>query len=149
MPAASAAQYFDLQVNGYAGVDFNADDLTAEGLHEACRRQQADGVKQFLPTIITAALPAMERRLRRLVELRATHALAAAMTPGVHVEGPFISAEPGYVGAHPAAATLARVAIPILSARDRTLRSELAALARSRYAYPAAAQRLLDAYRSA
>jgi N-acetylglucosamine-6-phosphate deacetylase len=107
MPAANAAQYFDLQVNGYAGVDFNADDLTAEGLHEACRRQQADGVEQFLPTIITAELPAMERRLRRLVELRAADALAAAMIPGVHVEGPFISSEPGYVGAHPAAATTA------------------------------------------
>ena len=28
--------YFDLQVNGYAGVDFNADTLGHKALHTAC-----------------------------------------------------------------------------------------------------------------
>jgi N-acetylglucosamine-6-phosphate deacetylase len=98
------ACYVDLQVNGYAGVDFNADDLNAEALHSACARLRGDGVQQFLATIITDELPAMERRLRRLAACRAADELARQMIAGVHLEGPFISAEPGYVGAHPAAA---------------------------------------------
>jgi N-acetylglucosamine-6-phosphate deacetylase len=98
-------QYFDLQVNGYAGVDFNSDDLTAERLHHACERLRADGVAQFLAPIITDDLDAMCRRLARLAKLREGNSLAAELIAGIHVEGPFISAEPGYVGAHPPAAT--------------------------------------------
>ena len=46
--------YFDLQVNGYGGVDFNADGLTAGQLHLACEKLAADGVGGILATIITA-----------------------------------------------------------------------------------------------
>jgi N-acetylglucosamine-6-phosphate deacetylase len=98
------AKYFDLQVNGYAGVDFNGDDLTPQRLHEACRRMRADGVDQALATIITADLAAMTRRIGAVVECRKAEPLASEIIAGIHVEGPFISAEPGYVGAHPAAA---------------------------------------------
>ena len=98
-----ADDLFDLQVNGYAGVDFNRDGLTAEGLRHACERIAADGTAGFLPTIITDSLPAMERRLRRLAELRADDELATRMIPGFHVEGPFLNPAPGYIGAHPAA----------------------------------------------
>jgi N-acetylglucosamine-6-phosphate deacetylase len=97
-------EYFDLQVNGYAGVDFNSDALTAEGFDEACRRLRADGVDQILATIITDELDAMSRRLKTLSKLRSASPLAEVIA-GIHVEGPFISAEPGYVGAHPARAT--------------------------------------------
>jgi N-acetylglucosamine-6-phosphate deacetylase len=95
-------KYVDLQVNGYAGVDFNSDDLTGEALHEACRRLRADGVARILATIITDDLDAMRRRLGRLANLREADSLAAEVIAGLHVEGPFISGEPGYVGAHPA-----------------------------------------------
>jgi N-acetylglucosamine-6-phosphate deacetylase len=97
-------EYFDLQVNGYAGVDFNGDALTAEGLDEACRRLRADGVGQILATIITDELGAMTRRLSKLAKFRHASSLAAEVIAGIHLEGPFISAEPGYVGAHPAKA---------------------------------------------
>lgn len=105
MQQAPAAGYFDLQVNGYAGVDFNADDLTAENLHRACAKMRADGVSQALATIITADLGAMTHRLQRLVACRAADPLATEVLAGFHVEGPFISATPGYVGAHSAART--------------------------------------------
>jgi N-acetylglucosamine-6-phosphate deacetylase len=98
-------RYFDLQVNGYAGVDFNGDDLTPDGLHEACRRMRADGVDQALATIITDDLDAMTRRIAAVVKCRNADQVASDVIAGIHVEGPFISAEPGYVGAHPAAAT--------------------------------------------
>jgi len=92
---------FDLQVNGYAGVDFNKDDLTGDELHHACRAMQAHGVAGFLATIITEQLPVMAARLRRLAELRAADPFVAQMIPGVHIEGPFINPTDGYRGAHP------------------------------------------------
>ena len=62
--------YVDLQVNGYAGVDFNVDGLTAEALHHACARLEADGVDLVLATIITDDVDGMCRRLARLSQLR-------------------------------------------------------------------------------
>lgn len=100
----SANSYVDLQVNGYAGVDFNADDLAAEDLHSACSRLRADGVERALATIITADLDAMRRRIHRIAACRGADPLVAATLAGIHVEGPFINATAGYVGAHPAAA---------------------------------------------
>lgn len=91
----------DLQVNGYGGVDFNQDDLTLEQLRTACLRLQADQVGGILATIITEQLPLMERRIRRLVELREKDPLLQEMIVGLHIEGPFISPRDGYRGAHP------------------------------------------------
>lgn len=94
--------YFDLQVNGYAGVDFNSDAVGAEDLHRACAQLAEDGTEQFLATIITDHLPVMSARLRRLVELRQQDELVRRTIVGLHIEGPFISGEDGYRGAHPA-----------------------------------------------
>ncbi|NNC87400.1 MAG: N-acetylglucosamine-6-phosphate deacetylase [Akkermansiaceae bacterium] len=91
----------DLQVNGYAGVDFNGDDLAAGDLHAACAALRDDGTGAILATIITDAAEKMTARLDRLAELRAADPLVASVIAGLHVEGPFISPEPGYVGAHP------------------------------------------------
>jgi N-acetylglucosamine-6-phosphate deacetylase len=93
--------YFDLQVNGYGGVDFNQDGLTAEALHQACEKLRADGVGGVLATIITEKLDLMCGRLRRLVELRERDELARQVIAGFHVEGPFLNPTPGYPGAHP------------------------------------------------
>lgn len=97
------ALYFDLQVNGYAGVDFNANQLTAEMMNAACQAMRGDDVDQFLATVITDELPVMCERLRRIATTRTASELSSQMVAGIHVEGPFISQEPGYVGAHPAA----------------------------------------------
>ncbi len=91
----------DLQVNGYAGTDFNGDDLTAEALRTACEALEEDGAAEILATFITDEIPVLERRMRRLVELREADDLAKRMIAGIHIEGPFISPETGYVGAHP------------------------------------------------
>ncbi len=92
---------FDIQVNGYAGTDFNSDDLTADGLHHACQCLAQDGVDAILLTLITDTIPAMEARLQRITRLLEQDSFARQMIPGFHLEGPFISAEPGFVGAHP------------------------------------------------
>ncbi|MFZ4763649.1 MAG: N-acetylglucosamine-6-phosphate deacetylase [Roseimicrobium sp.] len=92
---------FDLQVNGYAGTDFNRDGLTAEALHHACVCLREDGVQQILATVITDDLDAMCRRLHAIASLREQDPLVKEVIAGCHIEGPFIHAEKGYVGAHP------------------------------------------------
>lgn len=96
--------YVDLQVNGYAGIDFNGDNLTADSLHEACSLLKQDGVVGFLPTVITDDIDKMCGRLQRLAELREQDSLAKEIVLGFHIEGPFISSVPGFIGAHPAEA---------------------------------------------
>lgn len=97
-------QLFDLQVNGFAGVDFNSDFLTAEELQQACQALAKDGVSGILATIITDELEVMQKRIRRLVEARNASEEAKSMVHGIHVEGPFLNVEPGYIGTHPPAA---------------------------------------------
>jgi len=94
--------YFDIQVNGYGGVDFNRDHLSADDLHRACARLRDDGVKGILATIITESPEKMALRLRRLAELREKDDLAREVIAGLHIEGPFLNETAGYRGAHPA-----------------------------------------------
>lgn len=93
--------YFDLQVNGYGGVDFNKEGLTADELHRACARLEADGVSGFLATIITEQLDLMCGRLATLAALCDKDPLAKRLIAGFHIEGPFINETDGYRGAHP------------------------------------------------
>lgn len=98
------AGYFDLQVNGYGGVDFNSDGLTAEQLHLCCQKLAEDGVGEILATIITADLASMCDRLARLAALREHDPLARELIAGFHIEGPFLNEKKGYRGAHSEAA---------------------------------------------
>ena len=101
----------DLQVNGFAGVDFNAADdspaLTAETLDLALEAMLATGVTCCLPTVITAPLEVLTRRLRTLEVAIAGSRLGPLMCPGYHLEGPFLNPAPGYAGCHPPGAMLA------------------------------------------
>jgi len=93
--------YFDLQVNGYFGIDYNRRGLTLEQLRLSCDKQRAVGVDQFLATVITEDVDIMASYLARLVELRQQDVEVAAMLCGFHIEGPFINPTDGYRGAHP------------------------------------------------
>ena len=62
--------YVDLQVNGYADVDFNADELSAERVAAVCQRLRDEGVAGILATVITADLDAMCRRLANICRVR-------------------------------------------------------------------------------
>lgn len=87
--------FFDLQANGFAGVDFNAADLTAERASAALDAMLLTGVTRVLPTLITSPLDAFVRSAQVLARLE--HPSIA----GIHMEGPYISAEDGPRGAHP------------------------------------------------
>ena len=94
----AAPGFVDLQVNGFAGVDFHAADL--DGYRRAGAALLETGATAFQPTFVTAP------------EVDVADALAAMpgeecgpRVLGAHLEGPFIS--PRRLGAHDAAAARA------------------------------------------
>lgn len=95
--------FFDIQVNGFAGIDFCNPQLTIEQVEQVAHAVLATGVTRFLPTIITAAFDDMCRELTVLSTAIEQSPLVRAMCPGIHVEGPFIHPEDGPRGAHPRA----------------------------------------------
>ena len=99
--------FLDLQVNGYAGIDFNGDDeLDVPAVDTICSRLTSHGVEGILVTIITDHLSVMQARLQRLARLRAISPAFRKIMRGFHIEGPFINPTEGYRGAHPADAIL-------------------------------------------
>lgn len=115
-----APSLFDLQINGYAGVDFQQDELTLEQLLHATHGLRAAGCARYLLTLITDDWHALTARLRRLRALRAQSAELQSAIVGWHVEGPFLSAEPGYCGAHDPARMLDATPEHILELRSLT-----------------------------
>jgi N-acetylglucosamine-6-phosphate deacetylase len=97
-----SAGFVDLQVNGYAGFDLNAENIspgTVAGLVDA---MLANGATSFAPTLITAPEEKITGSLKVIAEARSSHRKVAACIPFVHVEGPHISPLDEYRGAHPA-----------------------------------------------
>jgi N-acetylglucosamine-6-phosphate deacetylase len=92
----------DLQVNGFAGVDFNDAGLRADALDEALHAMLRTGVTTCLPTLITAPEDVLAARLHALDAAVAGSRLGPLMVPGYHLEGPFLNPAPGYAGCHPA-----------------------------------------------
>lgn len=92
---------FDLQVNGFAGVDFNDENINADRLDIALEAMLRTGVTSCLPTLITAPFPQLVRRFQALDRAVAQSQLGALMIPGYHLEGPFLNPAEGYAGCHP------------------------------------------------
>lgn len=92
---------FDLQVNGYAGVDFNDPDIGPADMEFALDAMLSHGVTGCLPTIITAYPGELRERFQALDAAVRGSRLAARMVPGYHLEGPFLNASSGYSGCHP------------------------------------------------
>jgi N-acetylglucosamine-6-phosphate deacetylase len=97
---------FDLQTNGYAGIDFNDPAITNEALDHALDAMLKSGVTACLPTLITASIDLLHERIHALDHAVATSRLGPLMVLGYHFEGPFLNPEPGYAGCHPSAAML-------------------------------------------
>lgn len=94
----------DIQINGFAGVDFNSSALTADALDHALEALLATGVTTCLPTIITASPRELEHRLVAVDKSVRESRLGHLMCPGFHLEGPFLNPANGYSGCHPASA---------------------------------------------
>ena len=90
----------DLQINGYGGIDFQRDDITTVDLLRAVESLHRDGCPRFFLTLITAPWADMVKRLKHFKKLRDSNSVLKNACVGWHVEGPFLSEEPGYCGAH-------------------------------------------------
>jgi N-acetylglucosamine-6-phosphate deacetylase len=97
-----SAGLFDLQVNGFAGVDFNAETIDTNQLDHALEAMLAAGVTACLPTLITAPADVLAARFMALDRAVARSRLGPIMVPGYHLEGPFLNPAEGYAGCHPA-----------------------------------------------
>ena len=97
----------DLQVNGYAGVDFNDAGVTPDALDHALHAMLRDGVTRCLPTLITATPPVLEQRLAALDRAIRGGRLGPIMVPGYPSGGTVPDPAHGYAGCHPAAAMIA------------------------------------------
>ncbi|MBO7147294.1 MAG: hypothetical protein J6W81_06055 [Lentisphaeria bacterium] len=94
-----AGEYVDLQINGYMGVDFSDPELTQEMFVKAADHIFESGTVLFLPTLVTSSKKVYLRNLEVIRSAVESHGWLKQI-PGVHLEGPFISREPGAVGAH-------------------------------------------------
>lgn len=104
-PAGEQTQYLapgwiDLQVNGFAGVDYNNPATSHEEIARSIQALFATGVTRFYPTVITGGPDDMQGALRNLARAQQKLSEGAAIA-GFHVEGPHISPEDGPRGAHP------------------------------------------------
>ncbi len=98
-----APGFIDIQVNGFAGVDFNQPNFQGDDLVDVCRNLIETGVTTFCPTLITAKYEQLARNITEICEACKKHPLVRSMVLGIHLEGPYINPADGPRGAHPAA----------------------------------------------
>jgi N-acetylglucosamine-6-phosphate deacetylase len=96
-----APGWIDLEVNGFAGVDYNSPLSSHEEIARSIHAQFACGVTRFFPTVITGSPENISGALRNLAEARESISEGSAME-AFHLEGPYISPHDGPRGAHPA-----------------------------------------------
>ena len=109
-PLYIAPGLIDIQVNGYDGISFSlegADDPSAETKHlsveeirKISREFWAMGVTTYFPTLTTNSKELLLKNIAILTEAIEDPENMGSI-PGLHLEGPYISAVDGYRGAHP------------------------------------------------
>jgi N-acetylglucosamine-6-phosphate deacetylase len=98
-----APGFIDIQVNGFAGVDFNQPNFSADDLVGGCREILKTGVTVFCPTLITADYSRLARNITEILKACKQHPLVRSMVLGIHLEGPYLNPADGPRGAHPVA----------------------------------------------
>ena len=101
--ASRTSGLFDFQVNGFGGVDFQRDWLSRAELEHAVAALRRGGTAGIFATLITDEVDALCRRLAAWERLCADAPAAGSAIVGYHLEGPWLSSEDGFRGAHPAA----------------------------------------------
>ncbi|MBA3709702.1 MAG: N-acetylglucosamine-6-phosphate deacetylase [Planctomycetes bacterium] len=90
----------ELQINGYANVNYWSLPLSTEDLTTSMRCLRRDGVSRILLTLTTDHWPQMIAKLKAVQAARKQSPEVRAAIAGFHFEGPFMSNVAGYVGAH-------------------------------------------------
>lgn len=95
----AAPGLIDLQINGFMGVDFSDQNLAPEGFLKATKALWEKGITSFLPTVITASRENLLKSFELLAKASQNTEVEKSV-PGFHLEGPYISPEKGFRGAH-------------------------------------------------
>jgi N-acetylglucosamine-6-phosphate deacetylase len=95
-----APGFIDIQINGFAGVDYNQPNAPHDEIGRSLQVMFLTGVTRCFPTVITGDPEKMLGALRNLAAARESLPEGPAME-AFHVEGPHISPEDGPRGAHP------------------------------------------------
>jgi len=93
-------EFIDIQVNGYAGIDFLGELLTTEQIQLVAAKLRAGGVRAILLTTTTDDLDKMVARAANFRKLIDADWELRKLMPAFHFEGPCLSPEDGYKGAH-------------------------------------------------
>jgi len=96
-----APALIDIQVNGFAGFDLNVATVTPDDVLAMVRALWRVGTGFLCPTVVTGSFEGISNTFRAIVEACKTDSLVAHSILGIHLEGPYISAEDGPRGAHP------------------------------------------------
>lgn len=91
---------FDLQMNGFAGVDFQQSDLSQSQLADAAAALLRHGTNRILLTLITDTIDSLASKLARIEKFRAADESIRKVIVGYHIEGPYLLEKEGYRGAH-------------------------------------------------
>lgn len=98
-----APGFIDIQVNGFAGIDFNHPNFCGENLVTVCKRILRTGITRFCPTLVTGSSGRLSRSIQETLKAYKKHSLVRSMVLGIHLEGPYINSDDGPRGAHPKA----------------------------------------------
>ena len=91
----------DIQVNGFAGFDLNAETVTPDDVCAMVRALWQVGTGFLCPTVVTGSFDRVCNAIRAIADACNADPLVAYAILGIHLEGPYISAEDGPRGAHP------------------------------------------------
>lgn len=90
----------DLQINGYAGVDFNTFPIEESSFLSVIDSLVKEGITSFFPTVITNSSNNIISLLKNIDQLCQRNPVIDRYVGGIHLEGPFISPEDETRGAH-------------------------------------------------
>ncbi|MGC8830607.1 MAG: N-acetylglucosamine-6-phosphate deacetylase [Verrucomicrobiia bacterium] len=93
---------FDLQINGFAGIDFQSrrKPISENSLLIAVEHILKSCCGHFFLTLITDRWDRMLDKLIHLKRIRDNNQVLKKAIAGWHIEGPFLSEKPGFYGAH-------------------------------------------------
>ncbi|MGC4053856.1 MAG: amidohydrolase family protein [Paludibaculum sp.] len=95
-----APGFIDIQVNGFAGVDYCSPTASMEEIGRSLDLIFSTGTTRLFPTVITGGREEMLGAIRNLAKAKRTLKYGRALE-GFHIEGPHISPQDGARGAHP------------------------------------------------
>lgn len=95
--------FFDLQMNGFGGVDYQQESMERADLRRSVDKLLEHGTGRILLTLVTDTIEAFYRKLEKIESFRRDDDVIRRVVVGYHIEGPYMSEKLGFRGAHPAA----------------------------------------------